>query len=373
VKGKLSNQNELSAANCSSRENQYDLLRILCMTAVVFIHAVTSKKNQLQQFVLTVSGCAVPVFFMLSGAFTLGNEKILKNLKKYYLNKFYKNVLPTLMFSVLYILWEVFLKVREESFSCAGNFFFLLLKKWISTGIPGNGYHLWFMSVIIFFYAVAPVLLFLKNAYKNIYIYIYITLYIIALGQFYVFEVNFPYYIRWIFYLPVIMTGDFIKEINKKYSNRFLFFIVAVFSVSLLGIEYLMKLELLQNSKNQLVYFLIHDGTRTNIVVDPGTFQIFNLLFSVCIFYLFSKLQIKKNLSKLAEMSFYVYLIHYVLEGIVLALMMKADIKLNLGFCLDSFFGFFIRASLVLFLSCVVAFLILNIKDAFRKSLVKIK
>lgn len=171
MKGELSNQNEHSTANCSKRENQYDLLRILCMAAVVFIHAVTSQKNQLQQFVLSVSGCAVPVFFMLSGAFTLGNKKILKNLNKYYLNKFYKIVLPTLIFSFLYILWEVFLKVRKEGFSCAGNFFFLLLEKWIATGIPGNGYHLWFMSVIIFFYAVAPLLVVLKNYYKNIYIY----------------------------------------------------------------------------------------------------------------------------------------------------------------------------------------------------------
>ena len=164
------------------------------------------------------------------------------------------------------------------------------------------------------------------------------------------------------------MTGDFIKEINKKHSDRFLFFIAIVFSVGLMGIEYLMKLELLQKSKNQLAYFLIHDGIRANIVVDPETLQIFNLLFSVCIFYLFSNLQIKKNLSKLAEMSFYVYLIHYVLEGIVLALMMKANIKFNFGFHLDSFFGFFVRAILVLLLSCLGAFLILNIRNAFRKS-----
>lgn len=360
------NQNKLSVAKSLKRENQYDLLRILCMMAVVFIHAVTSQKNQLQQFVLTVSGCAVPVFFMLSGAFTLGNKKILKNLNKYYLNKFYKIVLPTLIFSFLYILWEVFLKVRKERFSCAGNFFFLLLEKWIATGIPGNGYHLWFMSVIIFFYAVAPLLVALKNYYKNIYI--YITLYIVAFGQFYIFEISSPYYIRWIFYLPVIMTGDLVKEINKEHSNRFLFFTVLVFSIVLLTVEYLLKLELLQNSKNQFIYFLIHDGTRTNIVVDPETLQIFNLLFSVCIFYLFSNLQIKKNLLKLAEMSFYVYLIHYVLEGIVSALMMKANIKFNLGFHLDSFFGFFVRAILVLLLSCLGAFLILNIKNAFRKS-----
>ena len=61
MKGELLNQNKLSVAKSSKRENQYDLLRILCMVAVVFIHAVTSQKNQLQQFVLTVSGCAVPV------------------------------------------------------------------------------------------------------------------------------------------------------------------------------------------------------------------------------------------------------------------------------------------------------------------------
>lgn len=60
MKGELLNQNKLSVAKSSKRENQYDLIRILCMVAVVFIHAVTSQKNQLQQFVLTVSGCAVP-------------------------------------------------------------------------------------------------------------------------------------------------------------------------------------------------------------------------------------------------------------------------------------------------------------------------
>ncbi|WP_443097184.1 hypothetical protein [Treponema succinifaciens] len=40
MKGELLNQNKLSVAKSSKRENQYDLLRILCMVAVVFIHAV---------------------------------------------------------------------------------------------------------------------------------------------------------------------------------------------------------------------------------------------------------------------------------------------------------------------------------------------
>lgn len=47
MKGELLNQNKLSVAKSSKRENQYDLLRILCMVAVVFIHAVTSKKKSI--------------------------------------------------------------------------------------------------------------------------------------------------------------------------------------------------------------------------------------------------------------------------------------------------------------------------------------
>lgn len=158
------------------RENQYDLLRILSMTAVVFIHAVTSEKSFLQQFFLTVFGFSVPIFFMLSGAFTLNNANIIKNLKKYYLGKFYKIVIPTLLFSFFYFCWDLFLRIKSNGFLDIGSYLSKSLAKWVTTGIPGNGYHLWFMNVIVFFYIIAPFLLFLKNNYKNIYIYIYNTI-----------------------------------------------------------------------------------------------------------------------------------------------------------------------------------------------------
>ena len=82
------------------RENQYDVLRILSMISVVFIHASVFQKNLFQQFVLTISGCAVPIFFMLSGSFILNKIKILENLKKYYVGKLIKIIIPTILFSL---------------------------------------------------------------------------------------------------------------------------------------------------------------------------------------------------------------------------------------------------------------------------------
>ena len=57
----------ISIQNGVIRENQYDILRIYAMVAVVFIHAVTSQKSGFQQLILMIAGTAVPVFFFLSG------------------------------------------------------------------------------------------------------------------------------------------------------------------------------------------------------------------------------------------------------------------------------------------------------------------
>ena len=63
--------NSLNANNETIRQNQYDILRIFAMVAVVFIHAVTSKTSSFQQLILMMAGIAVPIFFFLSGVFLL--------------------------------------------------------------------------------------------------------------------------------------------------------------------------------------------------------------------------------------------------------------------------------------------------------------
>ena len=50
-----------------TRQNQFDVIRVFAMLAVVFIHAVTSKTSWFQQLILMVAGTAVPIFFFLGG------------------------------------------------------------------------------------------------------------------------------------------------------------------------------------------------------------------------------------------------------------------------------------------------------------------
>lgn len=161
------------------------------------------------------------------------------------------------------------------------------------------------------------------------------------------------------------MTGDIIKELKKYFGKKIKFAIIIV-AVIFFAAEYFLKIQLLNDSKNQLIYFLIHDGYRSNIVVDPATLQIFNLAFSICVFCLFSSLKIKKNFSRLAEMSFYVYLIHYVLEGIVLSVMVKMMTKYGINFSIDSFCCFFVRGVIVLGISVVCAIGLFAVKDNIR-------
>lgn len=107
-----------------NRNRNYDFVRVICTIAVILIHVSSSYKNayldadelgRLYKDNL-LSTCiynllprfAVPCFVMLSGAFTLADNRNL-DYKSFYLKKMKKIGIPTLIFSCGYSLFNMLL------------------------------------------------------------------------------------------------------------------------------------------------------------------------------------------------------------------------------------------------------------------------
>jgi len=96
------------------RQTYYDLLRVIAMFMVIGVHAVGSIQdycpdNSFSQLLLSLfcwlNDRGVSIFFALSGMFALG--KTYPNLKKYYLNRATRLLIPLLLYSVVYIVYFV--------------------------------------------------------------------------------------------------------------------------------------------------------------------------------------------------------------------------------------------------------------------------
>ena len=164
------------------------------------------------------------------------------------------------------------------------------------------------------------------------------------------------------------MAGDIIKNELPKVKYKY---IVLILFVLFKGIEFFIKASILKGNENTLLRFIIHDGTRTDIVFDPQNFQIFNLTASFLLFYLFKNLYVENNYGKLAEMCFYIYLIHYALESIVGGMLINILSKININIILDSWYWILLRGTAVLITSFVLIYLCREIHLLFINKIVK--
>lgn len=136
-----------------TRNINYDILRLIATFAVVLIHVLSvynlSGSYTYSDFNLyfydILNKClfwCVPIFFMLSGALLLGNEK--ENLITFYKKRINKIVIPTIFWSLFFLIY-LYLYENFTLFNMVGAF----LK-----GKPF--YHLWFMFAILGLYIFTP-------------------------------------------------------------------------------------------------------------------------------------------------------------------------------------------------------------------------
>ncbi len=149
----------------SQRNVNLDLLRVFSAFAVVAIHVTTnyltdrrffgSSEWMFSNILNNASRFAVPMFFMISGFFTLNNEK---NTNYSY---FYKKKLPKIL--IPFIVWSIFYAIFYlESIGSLTIFSIFKQIAVMCFGAPAY-YHLWFFYHLIGLYLVTPVIVKLIN------------------------------------------------------------------------------------------------------------------------------------------------------------------------------------------------------------------
>lgn len=150
------------------RENALDLLRILAAYLVVTVHVCTFERKFVTGigelnfnyhyfvFIRNIAQNAVIIFIMLSGAFVLKASST-KDFGTFYKRTWKKLVIPTIIFSVFYWLFEAFVYWKIGVYGIEGLAYpQALIFQGIAflRGEPSE--HMWYMFTLIGIYLMAP-------------------------------------------------------------------------------------------------------------------------------------------------------------------------------------------------------------------------
>lgn len=294
------------------RKSNYDLLRIISAVAVIMIHVSAtwfiSMMEQVAEhganvheipsaFMIcvynSISSFAVRCFIMLSGAFILDNRKN-REYKSFYSKSFAKIGVPTIIFSILYVLYRIPMcfiggdkGVRE----------LVSLLKDILKGEPM--YHMWYLYMLIGIYALVPVVIRYKESITEKMFYkVSVAFLIWADISRWTSTIRLEWDIGQSFeYLGYFMAGYCIRKIFTGRNN------VKAFISILAGI-------LLELCAAGLKYKQIIVGISDLKYPNYIFIQSFFSLASVLIFIGFTLLNVKKEYADMSGITFYIYLIH---------------------------------------------------------------
>ncbi|MBQ9280421.1 MAG: acyltransferase [Clostridia bacterium] len=248
-------------------------------------------------FVISVYNCigrfAVPCFLMLSGVFLLDNSSN-KEYKYFYKKSFKRIFMPTILFSMIYLFYYAICNLIGR-----GSIEIVWLLKNLVKGKPAT--HLWYMYMLIGVYLLVPLLIKFKEdiGEKNFKIVSWI---LFPISTIFLWTSTFE--LKWnlgfsFLYLPYLMTGYSIsKTFNNKSLLKSLLFEVLSF-ISLLIMAYLVNRVTLSGLRIEHLNYSITSNSPLS------------MLYSIFVFILFSLLTVNINFSKLSNLSFDIYLIHY--------------------------------------------------------------
>lgn len=297
-----------------------DALRLIAILSVVAIHVIAPFRdiyigtNKIYYLILTffdsLTRMGVPLFFMLTGMFMLNTNKE-KNILEFYKKRLPKLVIPFLVLSIFYYLYESISNNIDLSFF---NFFHQLANS------GGTKYHFWFMYAIIIIYIFIPFLRKLikvlnKKELRSLIFLIFIfgnvlyTINILTINTKYqLFNgIMLPDIIRYTNYL---FLGSYIQQYDIRKKTRKKIYIAGIISIFLLPIaSYLCSYP---------------SAVRNDDILTAGT--ILPFISSLAIFlyfkYNYQNLKIKKKqedrISKITPLIFYIYMIHVIVaESVV--------------------------------------------------------
>lgn len=248
-----------------------------------------------------IGGTGVHLFFILSG-FGLGLSSQKTSIYYFFRNRFTKILVPYYLTIVsIFTINSIYPIYKNVSLYELGGHFFLY--KMFDENIIGSfGYHYWFISTIVQFYIVFPLIILLKEKSK-LSLFLVISLLLSAsywiIISFYnisdkrIFNSFFLQYI-WEFNIGIILADSYLRK--KKYFWEHNNIILALFSI--IGIA-------------TMGFMAINGGrlgkTFNDIPASIGYFCLSALAFSICKKY-FGLL--KTILSYIGKLSYELYLVH---------------------------------------------------------------
>lgn len=276
-----------------NRLYNFDSLKMVCAILIVFLHVHTPY----QEYILPLTRCAVPCFFIISGYLIYSNDKI--NFERR-LERGIKRIIGILIWStLLYMIVKFIFAVHDNDFN------FLSLKAFVNFVLFNDnpfGFHLWYVGAYL--YTLIIVFIFSKkNKIKYIYLVIpFLLLSDLCLGKYSIvlWHREFPYIIVRNFLcvgIPYFSIGMFLSQ-KKEYLNQishlriYTFMSVIVFSI-------------LSIIENRILINIDMNATRDHYI--STTF------LAVSLFLLFTtyKQKVPNLLSKWGEKdSLYIYIFH---------------------------------------------------------------
>ena len=285
-----------------NREKNYDLLRGISCISIVLLHiaalyteqeSIYSSYSNLEfsicDFLQIITRTAVPCFVMLSGAFMLDRKKL--NVLSFYKKSFFKLGIPTLVFSLLYILVRI---ISNHG-----------IKTVIIETLNGKPIgHMWYMFMLAGLYLVYPFVYYFKEAVSDRTFIVY-TIIAVVLSSTIHFTCHLIWPIWFLEYIGYFMAGYCIKVFSQHILIRWQIIIV-------LSIVFLMASFVL----NEMSFY---GGYYSSDFFRNPSFPTI-IVASLLWFTAFSKIKIKK-ISQTTQMivnsSMIIYMVHPLIFGII--------------------------------------------------------
>ncbi|MEG0307419.1 MAG: acyltransferase family protein [Clostridium sp.] len=297
------------------REKNLDYLRVIVTIMVITIHVSAKFINEniwshnfnfvIGNLFESFSRVSVPIFVMLSGGLILTNVKN-KNYKEFYIKTFKRIIIPVLMWSFIYFIYNLIngtLKGDENVLINAAT-------RWIS-GMPFH--HLWYVYMIIGMYIITPTtIIILEKLEGGSIVILAIFLLIIGFTASLKLKLIWPFqFIQYIGYYIIGYQCKIYYKNNRCKPNVFMF----IYGISSLGIFFITELIMIKGLlTNNKLYFYEY--------LSP-----FVMIGSISLYIGFLNIKNKKlNLSKLSNHTFNIYLIHAGVLELINSLMSNGDI-----------------------------------------------
>ncbi len=290
-----------------------DALRFIAIIMVIGIHCFSLIRdsfvytNKTYYFLLTFCDSffrsAVPIFFMLTGAFYLSRkEKI--NYKSFIKKNIPKLLIPFFVISIIYYIADCFY-FKIATFSIYDFF-----ERFFTNGIK---YHFWFMYSIIIIYLFIPYLkVLVQNISKRELLILIILIYIF--GNFIITNNNFTARFdnfslsafglpNLLIYINYLFLGYYIYNTNVNKKRRIIIIILGIISTLLISISDIILID--YNSHNDAM------------LAPTSVFPFFPALATFIIFkYYYQKMNFLPKLEKFFvdnnKLIFYIYMFHVI-------------------------------------------------------------